>query len=156
MRFLYFDRIKEVVRGKRIVGVKTFPLSEAYLNGHFSRAPRVPGSILIEAMAQITGWLVVYTHEFKIPCVISLIDDVEVASDLCPGASVEIHGEIIDTNERASLCRARIEKDGVSVARAERFIYPHLSNDDSEGMDNPEGLKERFRSYGWLEFEETV
>ena len=150
MRFLFFDQIKEVVRGERIVGVKTFPLSEAYLSGHFSRAPRVPGSVLIEAMAQMTGWLVVYTYDFKTSCVISLIDDVEVASDLRPGLSVEIHGEIIDTNERASLCRARIEKDGVAVARAERFVYPHFPNDD------PEGLKERFRSYGWLAFEETA
>ncbi len=132
------------------MGVKTFPLSEAYLNAHFTRAPRVPGSILIEAMAQITGWLVVYTYDFKTPCVISLIDDVEVASDLRPGVSVEIHGEMIDTNERASLCRARIEKDGVPVARAERLVYPHFPNEDTEG------LKERFRNYGWLAFEETA
>ena len=97
-------------------------------------------------MAQITGWLVVYTYDFKTSCVISLIDDVEVASDLCPGVSLEIHGEIIDTNEQASLCCARIEKDGVPVAKAERFVYPHFPNDD------PEGLKERFRSYGWLAF----
>lgn len=150
MRFLFFDRIKEVVRGERIVGVKTFPLSEAYLNAHFSRAPRVPGSVLIEAMAQITGWLVVYTYDFKTSCVISLIDDAEVTSDLRPGVTVEIHGEIIDANERASLCRARIEKDGVVVARAERFVYPHFPNDD------PESLKERFRNYGWLAFEETA
>ena len=150
MRFLFFDQIKEVVRGERIVGVKTFPLTEAYLTGHFSRAPRVPGSVLIEAMAQMTGWLVVYTHDFRTSCVISLIDDAEVTSDLRPGVTVEIHGEIIDTNERASLCRARIEKDGAPVARAERFVYPHFPNDD------PEGLKERFRNYGWLAFEETA
>jgi len=150
LRFLFFDRIKEVVRGERIVGVKTFPLTEAYLNAHFSRAPRVPGSVLIEAMAQITGWLVVYTHDFKTSCVISLIDDAEVTSDLRPGVTVEIHGEIVDTNERASLCRARVEKDGAPVARAERFVYPHFPNDD------PEGFKERFRNYGWLAFEETA
>ena len=149
MRFLFIDQIKQVARGERIVGVKTFPLSEAYLNAHFQRAPHVPGSILIEAMAQITGWLVVYTYDFKTPCVISLIDDVEVASDLRPGITLEIHGEMIDTNERASLCRARIEKDGVPVARAERLVYPHFVNDD------PEELKERFRRYGWLAFEET-
>ena len=71
MRFLFFDQIREMVRGERVVGVKTFPLSEAYLNAHFNRAPIVPGSILIEAMAQITGWLVIYTYDFKISCVIS-------------------------------------------------------------------------------------
>ncbi len=144
MRFLFFDRITEVVRGERIVGLKTFPLSEAYLNAHFRRAPRVPGSILIEAMAQITGWLVAYTYDFETSCVISLIDDAEVASDLRPGAVLEIHGEMIDTNRQASLCRARVESDGVPVARADRFVYPHFPSED------PEGLRRRFRSYGWL------
>ncbi len=148
MRFLFFDQIKEVVHGEYIVGVKTFPLTEVYLNAHFRRAPRVPGSVLIEAMAQLAGWLVVYTHDFRTSCIISLIDDVEVANDLGPGVSLEIHGEIIDTNERASLCRARVEKNGVPVARAERFVYAHFPSDD------PEGLKERFRRYGWLAFKE--
>ena len=147
MRFLLVDRIKEAARGERVVGLKTFPLSEACLNAHFRRAPRVPGAMLIEAMAQIAGWLVVYTHDFKTSCVISLIEDVEVASDLPPGAALEIHGEMIDTNRQASLCRARVEKDGVVVARAGRFIYPHFPNDD------PEGLRERFRRCGWLAFE---
>lgn len=147
MRFLLFDRIKEAAHGERVVGLKTFPLSEACLSAHFRRAPRVPGAMLIEAMAQIAGWLVVYTHDFKTSCVISLIEDVEVASDLPPGAALEIHGEMIDTNRQASLCRARVEKDGVVVARAGRFIYPHFPNDD------PEGLRERFRRCGWLAFE---
>ncbi len=147
MRFLLFDQIQEAVRGERILGLKTFPLSEIYLNAHFRRAPRIPGSILIEAMAQIAGWLVVYTYDFRTSCVISLINGVEVASDLRPGVSLEIHGEMIDTNERASLCRARVEKDGVVLARVERFVYPHFPNDD------PKSLKERFRRYGWLGFE---
>jgi hypothetical protein len=46
MRFLYFDRIIEIESGKRIRAVKTFPLSEAYLKKHFSRAPLLHGEIV--------------------------------------------------------------------------------------------------------------
>ncbi len=145
MRFLYFDRITEVESGKRVRGVKTFPLSEAYLKGHFSRRPLVPGSIQIEAMAQITGWLVVYTHRCETSCVISLIDDIKVPTDLRAGTTVEIEGEIMNTNEQASLCRAWVELEGERIASAERFVFPHFKEPD------PEGLARRFRDMGWLE-----
>jgi len=145
LRFLYFDRLLEVERGVRIRGVKTFPLSEAYFKGHFSRAPVVPGTVLIEAMAQITGWLVVYSHGFETSCVISLIDDVTVPADLRPGATVEIEGRIVDTNKQGSLCAASVEQGGETIARAGRFIFPHFPSED------PDGLRQRFRDYGWLE-----
>jgi len=145
VRFLFFDRVTRVERGKRIAGVKTFPLSEAYLKGHFSRVPLVPGTILVEAMSQLTGWLVVYSYAFKVSCVVSLIDDVTVTSGLRPGSTVEIFGEIVDTNAGGSLCRARVEREGEVIARAGRFIFPHFPS------ENPAWLEERFRSYGWLE-----
>ncbi|MEE9240835.1 MAG: hypothetical protein V3U53_06580, partial [bacterium] len=126
IRFLYFDRIIEFEPGKKVSGRKTFPLSEAYLKGHFSRKPLIPGSILIEAMAQITGWLVVCTYQCETSCVISLINDVEVPADLPPGTTVDIHGEIVDTNRKGSLCRAHVEKDGETIASAGRFIFPHF------------------------------
>lgn len=131
--------------GKRVRGMKTFPLSEAYFKGHFTRQPVVPGSILIEAMAQITGWLVVCTYRCETSCVISIINDVKVPADLRPGSTVEIEGEIMDTNRRASLCRARVEKDGEVIAEGERFLFPHFKE------PQPEVLTQRFRECGWLE-----
>ena len=50
---LYVDRILEMVEGKRIVGLKNFTFNEPYLQGHFPGNPIVPGTIMIEAMAQV-------------------------------------------------------------------------------------------------------
>ena len=141
MRFLYFDRVTHLERGKIIRGTKTFPLSEEYLNRHFTREPVVPGVILIEAMSQLTGWLVAYSLDFKMNCVISLIDDIEAPTVLRPGETVEIVGEIVDMNKKASLCRAWIEKGGESLARGGRLLYPHFPN------PRPDVLAERFRLY---------
>ena len=96
-------------------------------------------------MAQNTGWLVVCTYQCETSCVISLINDVEVPADLPPGTTVDIHGEIIDTNRKGSLCRAHVEKDGETIASAGRFIFPHFKE------PNPEMLAQRFRDSGWLE-----
>ncbi len=96
-------------------------------------------------MAQITGWLVVRTYQCEMSCVISLINDVKVPSDLGPGTTVDLHGEIIDTNKRASLCRARVELDGETIASADRFIFAHFKEPD------PERLAQQFRDNGWLD-----
>jgi 3-hydroxyacyl-[acyl-carrier-protein] dehydratase len=145
MRFLFFDRVLEAERGKRIRAVKVFPLSEPFLSGHFSRAPRVPGALLLEAMCQAAGWLILYSYGYEVSCVISLAEDVRLAPDLRPGAAVVITGEILDTNKRASLCGARVEERGGVIASAGRLIFPHFPAAD------PADLERRFRAYGWLD-----
>lgn len=56
---LLVDRILQVVEGKRIVGLKNFTVNEPFFQGHFPGNPIVPGTILIEAMAQVGGIFVV-------------------------------------------------------------------------------------------------
>ena len=82
MRLLFYDRISALVPGESISGTKTFCLSEEYLRRHFSKEPLIPGVIFIEAMAQLLGWLVIRTHDFRLSAVMSLVEDVKVAPDL--------------------------------------------------------------------------
>jgi len=145
LRYLYIDRVTEIESGKRICGVKTFPLSEAYFKGHFSKAPLVPGSILIEAMSQITGWLVVYTHRCETFCAISMIQNATLPTDLRTGTTVELHGELMDTDKNWSHCRAWVERDGERIASADRFLFPHFKE------QRPEETAQFYRDIGWLE-----
>lgn len=50
---LLVDRILEIEEGKRIVGLKNFTSDEPFFQGHFPGNPIVPGTILVEAMAQV-------------------------------------------------------------------------------------------------------
>lgn len=50
---LLVDRILEMEEGRRIVGLKNFTVNEPYLQGHFPANPVVPGTVLIESMAQV-------------------------------------------------------------------------------------------------------
>lgn len=134
MRFLFYDRILSIEKGKFIVGVKTFSLSEEFLRGHFKKNALVPGVILIEAMAQLLGWLIIYSHDFKLSAIMSLIEDVNIPSNLRPGCKADIHGEIISTSKRDSLGKARISIDGKVIASVNRIIYSHFHRINSEQL----------------------
>ena len=55
--FLMVDAIVEVERLKRIVGVKNVTINEFYFQGHFPGKPIMPGVLILEAMAQTGGLL---------------------------------------------------------------------------------------------------
>ena len=147
MRFLYYDRVTKIEKGKTIKGVKAFSLSEEFLRGHYNKIAIVPGVIFIEAMAQLLGWLIIYSHDFKLSAIMSLIEDVKIPSNMRPGFKADIHAEIISTSSRDSLGKAQIYVDGDLVASMNRIIYSHFHK------INPEELKERFRYYSGLEMQ---
>ncbi len=62
---LLVDRIVQIVEGKRIVGLKNFTVNEPFFQGHFPDNPIVPGTILIEAMAQVGGIFVIESEREK-------------------------------------------------------------------------------------------
>ena len=55
--FLLIDRITEITRTKRIVAVKNVSVNEPFFIGHFPAGPIMPGVLVVEAMAQAGGVL---------------------------------------------------------------------------------------------------
>ncbi len=55
--FLLVDRITELERDKKIVGIKNVTVNEPFFQGHFPGNPIMPGVLIIEAMAQVGGVL---------------------------------------------------------------------------------------------------
>ncbi len=55
---LLVDRVLEIEPKKRIVAIKNFTINEEFFQGHFPGFPIVPGVLLVEAMAQVGGILV--------------------------------------------------------------------------------------------------
>ena len=55
--FLLVDRIRDLVPGQRIVGIKNVTINEPFFQGHFPDRPVMPGVLILEAMAQVGGVL---------------------------------------------------------------------------------------------------
>jgi len=145
MRFLFYDRVTSLEKGKRIVGVKSISSSEAFLEKHFTKVALVPGTLLIEAMAQLLGWLVAYSHDFRRVAIMSLISGVRLPSRLKPGVTLDIEGTLVTNTERDSLGTATVSLSGDPVAHVERLIFRHFH------APSPEPLLKRFLYYGGIE-----
>jgi len=63
--FLLVDRILEMEENKRIVGIKNVTMNEPFFQGHFPGSPIMPGVLIIEAMAQTWGILVLSSTQEK-------------------------------------------------------------------------------------------
>jgi 3-hydroxyacyl-[acyl-carrier-protein] dehydratase len=59
--FLMVDRLTEVCLGESAVGIKNVTFNEWFFQGHFPQKPVMPGVMIIEALAQTAGALVIHT-----------------------------------------------------------------------------------------------
>ena len=63
--FLLVDRVTEINKGVSIIGYKNVTCNEPYFTGHFPGNPIMPGVLILEAMAQVSGILGFVTNESK-------------------------------------------------------------------------------------------
>ena len=66
MRWYWIDRFIEFESGKRAKAVKNVSLAEEHLHDHFPGFPVMPGSLMIEGMAQTGGILLGEHYRFRI------------------------------------------------------------------------------------------
>ena len=119
--FLLVDRIVEFVHGERAVGLKNVTMNEPHFQGHFPGKPVMPGVLIVEAMAQTAGIMVVNTlgkeSEGKLVYFMS-IEDARFRKPVVPGDALYIH--VSKTQNRRNVWKFRGEAmvEGQLVAEA--------------------------------------
>jgi UDP-3-O-[3-hydroxymyristoyl] N-acetylglucosamine deacetylase/3-hydroxyacyl-[acyl-carrier-protein] dehydratase len=119
--FLLVDRVLEVDPGKRIVGIKNVTINEPFFQGHFPGHPIMPGVLIIEAMAQVGGMLLmgaVPDHEKKVVYFTSL-NNVKWRRPVKPGDQLRFELDLLQV--RGMMCKMQgvAKVDGEVVAEAE-------------------------------------
>jgi UDP-3-O-[3-hydroxymyristoyl] N-acetylglucosamine deacetylase/3-hydroxyacyl-[acyl-carrier-protein] dehydratase len=119
--FLFVDRILEIEEKKRIVGLKNVSINEPFFQGHFPGHPIMPGVLIIEAMAQVGGMLLMGSigePGSKVVYFMSL-DNVKFRRPVKPGDQIRFELEI--TQLRGTVCKMRgvALVDGEVVAEAD-------------------------------------
>ncbi len=94
--FLLVDKIIELVPDKRAVGIKNVTMNEQFFTGHFPGRPVMPGVLIVEAMAQVAGILMLNKKENlgKIAYFMSL-DNVKFRKTVVPGDQLRLEVEVV-------------------------------------------------------------
>jgi len=118
---LLVDRIVEVERGKRIVGLKNVTINEPFFQGHFPGHPIMPGVLIIEAMGQVGGLLLMDVVEKPEDYVVYFmaLDNVKWRRPVVPGDQLIFELEMLQFRRHVCRMRGRGMVDGEVVAEAD-------------------------------------
>jgi len=119
--FLLVDRIVSIELDGKIIGIKNVTFNEPFFQGHFPGRPVMPGVLIIEAMAQCGGILMLNSVEnpkTKL-AFFSHIDKVKFRRPVVPGDQLVLEVEQTDKKRNFIKIKGRAFVDGQQVAEAE-------------------------------------
>jgi 3-hydroxyacyl-[acyl-carrier-protein] dehydratase len=117
--FLLVDRIEEL-EPERIVGIKNVTINEPFFAGHFPDYPVMPGVLIIEAMAQVAGVLVLSRMEDRKSKLVLLatIEEAKFRRPVRPGDQLRIEMKLERQKSTAAKMSGKATIDGVLAAEA--------------------------------------
>ncbi len=106
--FLMVDRVIEVEGWRRAVGIKCVTINEAYFQGHFPDQPLMPGVLQLEALAQLSGFLLQrkLEHAGKL-VVLASIDKVRFRGGVQPGDTLRLEVETLRLSQSRGQIKAQ-------------------------------------------------
>src|SRR5579872_4567396 len=118
--FLLVDRIEEL-EAERIVGIKNVTINEPFFTGHFPDYPVMPGVLIVEAMAQVAGVLVLSGIPDRKNKLVLLagVDGAKFRKPVRPGDQLRMEMKVLRSRATMAKVSGTATVDGVVVAEAE-------------------------------------
>lgn len=121
MRWMWIDRVVELVAGERLIAVKNVSLAEDYLHEHFPEVrdetgalvqaalPVMPGSLIVEGMAQTAGILVGHAEGFAEKVILAKVTRARLDRDAAPGMTLRYTAELVQQSPQGASTKGRVE-----------------------------------------------
>src|SRR5881394_2329946 len=123
MRLEYFfliDRIVDLNLDEQTIRVEAnVPATSTIFEGHFPGYPLMPGVLLIETMAQTSGWLLIAMHKFTRMPFFAAVKEAKLRTFVTPGQTLNVSTKLVHDGSGFAVTKADIKCDGKPVCNAE-------------------------------------
>lgn len=149
MRWMWIDRVVELVPKQKLVAIKNISLAEEHLHDHFEPSgdlpalPVMPASLIIEGMAQSAGILVGHAEDFREKVILAKVSKAELVGEAAPGFVLRYTAIIQHMDTAGASTAGTVElldpaKPGAGLPIGTiDLIFSHLDQNMS-GMEFPE------------------
>lgn len=130
--FQLIDRILAVSLEERTIRTEaTVPTASTIFQGHFPGMPLMPGVLLLEAMAQTAGWLIIALTKFeRMPFFVGA-NGLKLRRFVSPGERLNGQAAVVHEGSGFAVTKARLTGDGKPVCEAEiRFRTVPFDNEE--------------------------
>jgi 3-hydroxyacyl-[acyl-carrier-protein] dehydratase len=123
MRLEYFqliDRIIDLNLTDLTIRVEAnVPTESTIFEGHFPGRPLMPGVLLIESMAQASGWLLIARNRFDKMPFLAAVKEAKLRTFVTPGQALTVSAKIMHEGSGFAMAEAEIAVDGKAVCNAD-------------------------------------
>ena len=157
MRWGLVDEIEELVEGERASGWRTYPGSLPLFEDHFPGFPVVPGVLLMESLAQLSGKLIGYTvrksrGDWPFP-ILSMMNGVKFRRFVRPDQRIRLESQLTALRDEMAACRVRVRLDGKEMCRAEQiFVFNAVKLDDPSEAARVEACERAELQRLWVDY----
>src|ERR1700738_5027250 len=128
--FHLIDRITDLNIGERTITVEAqVPKESTIFEGHFPGYPLMPGVLLIETMAQASGWLIIGLTKFERMPFLASVREAKLRTFVLPGQVLTLTAGIVHEGSGFTITKAAVEAGGKTVANSEITFrvtpFPH-------------------------------
>lgn len=118
---LMIDKIINLVPAKRVVAIKNVSINEQFFQGHFPDKPIMPGTLIVEAMAQASTFLFYEPDKAskELSFFLGVIKDIRFFKSVYPGSQLEIEATPIRLTEENAYVKVRASVEGEKVSEGE-------------------------------------